>query len=45
MGVKVDRSRWKLVGAGSSEWEYGLVESIIKYTYTYLGNIKRPNNN
>ena len=41
----MDRSVWKLVGAGRSEWEYGLVKPIIKYTYTFLGNIKRPNNN
>ena len=32
-------------GSGWKWWEHGLVKPIIKYTWTFLGKIKRPNNN
>ena len=53
--MRVGGNRWKLVGVDGSEgkgaresgsgWEHGFVKPIIKYAWTYLGKIKRPNNN
>ena len=38
-------SEWKWVRESGSGWEHGFVKPIIKYAWTYLGKIKRPNNN
>ena len=43
--VGVSGSRWEWMEMSGSGWEYGLVKPIIKYAWTYLGKIKRPNNN
>ena len=43
--MEVGRSEWEQVRVNGSEWEHDLIKSIIKYAWTYLRKIKRPNNN